>query len=68
MSIYPKLVAAVVDTMPLERIQKLLRSVSGNPFRCRDDAIYRSELWRRLDRLTRKKKVNEDFDNSMHPR
>jgi hypothetical protein len=50
-SIDPELVAAVIKTMPLERIQELLRSISATPRRCRDDVVYRRELWRRLDQL-----------------
>jgi hypothetical protein len=56
MSINPELVAAVVKTMPLERIQQILRSVAGSPFRCCDDAVYRQELWRRLDQLTKEQR------------
>jgi hypothetical protein len=45
------LLAAVIETMPLEQIQQQLRAISGYPLRCKDDAVYRRELWRQLDRL-----------------
>jgi hypothetical protein len=49
-----ELLAAVIENMPLEQIQRLLRATSGRSLRCKDDAVYRRELWRRLDWLIRK--------------
>ena len=36
-----------------QQIQQQLRAISGLPLRCKDDAAYRRELWRQLDRLVR---------------
>jgi hypothetical protein len=47
------LLSAVIEGMSLEDIQRLLRAISGRPLRCKDDAAYRCELWRQLDRLIR---------------
>jgi hypothetical protein len=50
------LLSAVIESMPLEDIQRHLRAISGRPLRCKDDAVYRRELWRQLDRLIRSAK------------
>jgi hypothetical protein len=47
------LLSAAIEAMPLEDIQRLLRAISGRSLRCKDDAAYRRELWRQLDRLVR---------------
>jgi hypothetical protein len=47
------LLSTVIEGMSLEQIQQQLRAISGLPFRCKDDAAYRRELWRQLDRLIR---------------
>jgi hypothetical protein len=43
----------LIEMMPLEEVQDRLRLISGSPLRSKDDAIYRRELWQRLDRLVR---------------
>ena len=47
------LLSTVIEGMSLEQIQQQLRTISGLPLRCKDDAAYRRELWRQLDRLVR---------------